>query len=201
MSNDDTADTGGHDQADQGTDDTRQDNNGDAGQDRDTRQAGADSRNSDDGSSDLEARLAAVVADRDKWKAQARKHEGRARDNAAAATQAQTLEQQIQEMRQALADRDVRDVERNQRLAMTRVEARIAEAGVKPGDVADLLALVDPLRLLADGEPDDDAIAKVASSIARTGGRPAPDSDQGKGNGAVPANMNDLIRRAAGISR
>lgn len=154
-----------------------------------------------DQAADLARRLAALEADRDKWKVQARKHEERARSNAQAATQAQTLEQQIQQLRGDLADRDVRDVERNQRLAMTRVEAKIAEAGVKPGDVADLLGLVDPLRLLANGEPDEDAIVKVAASIARGGGRPAPDADQGKGGGNLPPNMNDLIRRAAGITR
>ncbi len=158
----------------------------------------AQTNKQDDATSKL---LAQLEADRDKWKAQARKHEDRARTNAQAVTQAQTLEQQVEGMRQALADRDVRDVERNQRLALTRVEAKIAEAGVKPGDVADLLALVDPLRLLADGEPDEDAIIKVAASIARNNGRPAPDNDQGRANGVLPPNMNDLIRRAAGISR
>lgn len=149
---------------------------------------------------DLEARLAELEADRDKWKAQARKHEGRARDNAQAASKSQTLEQQIEALRSDIADRDVRDVERNSRLAMTQVKAQIAEAGIKPKDVADLLELVDPLRLLADGEPDEKAIAKIAASITRTGGRPQPDNDQGRRGGNAPADMNQIIRRAAGIT-
>lgn len=149
---------------------------------------------------DVRAQLAALEADRDKWKAQARKHEDRSRQNAAAATQAQTLEQQIAELQSAMAERDTRDAERNVRLAMSEVRTQIAAAGVKPADVSDLLELVDPARLMGpNGEPDEAAIAKVAASITRTGGRPQPDPDQGKKGETGRPSMDAMIRRAAGV--
>lgn len=129
----------------------------------------------------------------------ARTWEQRAKDNKGAAEQLPTLQQQLDQMQKALADRDVRDVERAGRLAMSQVRAGLADAGIKADDVKELLNEFDPTRLLAEGEPDDEAIARFVSSLSRIAGRPTPDRDQGKTGGEVPADMNALIRRAAGI--
>lgn len=143
--------------------------------------------------------LARLKADLDKWKTLARRHEGRAKENAQAAAKAKSVEDQIAELRTQLAERDVADVERNGRMAMTQVHAALAEAGIKKADSAEFLELVDPTTLLTDGQPDDKAITKLAGSVKKLAGRVTPDFDQGRKGGDAPLNMNDLIRRAAGV--
>jgi hypothetical protein len=145
------------------------------------------------------AELARLKADLDKWKSLARRHEGRAKENAQAAAKAKSVEEQIEELRSQIAERDITDVERNGRLAMTQVHAALAEAGIKKSDVEGLLELVDPTTLLADGEPNDKAINKLAASLTKVAGKVTPDRDQGRKGGNAPPNMNDIIRRAAGI--
>lgn len=138
-----------------------------------------------------------------KWKALARKHEGTARQRSEAASKAQTLEEQVAELRKQMAERDAayteRYNERSARLAMSQVRTQLAEAGIKPADVAEILEGYDPKALLEDGEPNDAAISKLAKSLAKVAGRVQPDHDQGRKGGSAPPNMNDLIRRAAGI--
>jgi len=154
----------------------------------------------DTGETDWKALAEQAQADAAKWKAQSRKHEDRARTNAEAATKAKTVEQQLDDLRKAMAERDVADVARAGRLALTQVHARLAEAGLARGDVDGLLELVDPMSLLADGEPDDKAIDKLAKSLSRIAGRTTPDRDQGRGRGSGgPVDMNTLIRRQAGV--
>jgi hypothetical protein len=147
---------------------------------------------------DYKALAAQAQADAERWKAMSRKHEERAKANADAAAGAKTVEQQLEEMRKALAERDVADVSRSGRMAMTTVQARLAEHGFARADVAGLLELVDPVSLLKDGEPDESAIKKLADSLIKVGGRITPDPDQGRRGGKAPADMNSLIRRAAG---
>jgi uncharacterized membrane protein YqiK len=181
--------------ADEGDNGTADDGDDDEGQQTDTAQdTGADT-----GSDDTKTQLAALKADLDKWKSLARRHEGRAKENAQAAAKAKTVEDQIAELRSQLAERDVADVERNGRMAMTQVHAALAEAGIKKADAAEFLDLVDPTILLTDGQPDDKAIGKLADSVKKLAGRITPDYDQGRKGGTAPPNMNDLIRRAAGI--
>lgn len=125
----------------------------------------------------------------------ARTWEKRANDNVDAAKQLPTLQQQLDQMKQELSERDVRDVERNGRLAMTQVRSALAEAGVRADDVKDLLAEIAPERLLKDGEPNDEAINRVVGALCRTAGRPTADPDQGRGGTSGPSDMNTLFRQ------
>lgn len=152
----------------------------------------------DTGRADIEARLKAAEENAAKWQALSRKHEDRAKANADAAAGAKTVEQQLEELRKQNAERDVADVVRTGRMAMTQVQARLAEHGFARADVAGLLELVDPVTLLKDGEPDEAAIKKLTESLIKVGGRITPDPDQGRRGGKAPADMNSLIRRAAG---
>lgn len=154
--------------------------------------SGADTGSDDD----IKSEMARLKADLDKWKSLARRHEGRAKENAQAAAKAKSVEDQIAELRAQLAERDVADVERNGRMAMTQVHAALAEAGIRKADAAGFLELVDPITLLTDGQPDDKAINKLAESIKKLAGRVTPDVDQGRKGGNAPPNMNDLIRGA-----
>jgi hypothetical protein len=146
-----------------------------------------------------EAEVQRLNKEAEKWRSLARKHEGRAKENADAAAKAKSVEDQIAELRSQLAERDVADVERNGRMAMTQVHAALAEAGIKKVDAAGFLELVDPTTLLTDGQPDEKAIGKLAESVKKLAGRVTPDFDQGRKGGNAPPNMNDLIRRAAGV--
>jgi hypothetical protein len=177
----------------------------DDGDDGDAEQLLADAVNQDsdaDTGSDgknWEAEVARLSKEAEKWRSLARKHEGRAKENADAAAKAKSVEDQIAELRSQLAERDIADVERNGRMAMTQVHAALAEAGIKKADAAGFLELVDPTTLLTDGQPDEKAIGKLAESVKKLAGRVTPDFDQGRKGGNAPPNMNDLIRRAAGI--
>lgn len=155
---------------------------------------------SDKDSAAHKEQLTKLQADLDKWKSLARKHEGRARENAEAASKTKTVEEQLEEVRKTLAERDVADQHRNGRLAMVQVQHKLAEAGLTSEDVAGLLELIDASTLLKDGEPDDGAIEKLAKSLIKVGGRSTPDRDQGKRSQNAPQDMNSLIRRMAGIS-
>lgn len=125
----------------------------------------------------------------------ARTWEKRPTDNHEAAKQLPTLQQQLDQLRQEMSERDVRDVERSGRMAMTQVSSALAEAGVRADDVKDLLAEIDPARLLKDGEPNDEAINRVVGALCRTAGRPTADPDQGRGGDGGPTDMNTLFRQ------
>lgn len=153
----------------------------------------------DTGDAETQAELARLRADVEKWRGLARKHEGRARENAGAVTKAKSAEDRLTALEQQLTERDNAYTERSGRLAMSQVRTRLASAGIKPEDAAEILEGYDPGALLDDGEPNDEAIKKLANSLIKVVGRVAPDQDQGRKGGAAPPNMNDLIRRAAGI--
>jgi hypothetical protein len=139
-------------------------------------------------------------AEAEKWRILARKHEDRAKQNAQAVSKAKTVEQQLADLRGQLEERDKRDVERNGRLAMAKLDAQLAKAGIERADVDGLLKRIKGADLLADGEPDDKAIGELADSLMKVAGRATPDPDQGKQGGKAPLDMNQLIRRAAGIT-
>lgn len=140
------------------------------------------------------------VAELKKQLGHSRTWEERAKANKTAADQLPTLQQQLDEMKQTLADRDVRDVERAGKLAVTQVRSALADAGIKADDVKELLDEIDPSRLLKDGEPDEKAIGRIVGALRKAAGRPTPDQDQGKRSSTAPTDMNALIRRAAGVS-
>jgi hypothetical protein len=150
---------------------------------------------------DWKAAAAKAEAEAEKWRALARKHEGRAKENADAATKARTVEERLAAAEKALSDRDAVDIQRNGRLALAQVKTRLAEAGLSRDDMSGVFELIDPTSLLVDGEPDDKAIDKLAKSLTKVAGRTTPDRDQGQGRGSGgPVSMNDLIRRAAGVT-
>ena len=124
--------------------------------------------------------------------------EQRAKDNKGAAEAAKTLEQQVADLQQAMAERDLADIDRNSKLALTQVKALLAEKGVRAEDVVPLLEHIDATRLLADGDVDDKAVKRLAESLGRAAGRPAPDPDQGRTSGGMPADMNSMLRHMAG---
>jgi hypothetical protein len=116
-----------------------------------------------------------------------------ARDNAT-----KPLQNQLDELRKSLSDRDSKDVERNGKLALAAVHTLLAEAGINKSDVADVLEPFDPKRLLKDGEPDDKAIEKFARGLSKVAGRITPDLDQGQGgSGDSPQTMGDVMRQMA----
>jgi hypothetical protein len=130
---------------------------------------------------------------------------GELREKAAAA---KTTQEQLDELRQQFtqqqdewqqqqAKRDEQDIERAGKTAHTQLRAALLEHGIKVADI-DQELLPDPVRLLKNGEPDDKAITKFATALAKVAGRPAPDPDQGQKGGDAPTDMNALIRRAAG---
>jgi hypothetical protein len=79
------------------------------------------------------------------------------------------------------------------------LNTRLAEAGIKRDDVAGLIKRIAPADLLAEGEPNDEAIGELADALVRIAGRATPDPDQGRKGEAKALDMNQLIRRAAGV--
>lgn len=125
----------------------------------------------------------------------ARTWEDRATKNVDAAKKLPTVEQQLEQLKQQMSERDARDVDRAGRMAMTQIRSGLAEAGLRADDVKDLLAEIDPKRLLKDGDPDDEAINRVVGALCRTAGRPTADPDQGRGDGGTAGtDMNSLFR-------
>jgi hypothetical protein len=173
-----------------------------------TGQAEQSSEASDTGEqTDWKALAEKAQAEIEQWKALARKHEDRAKRNFEAAakvkeaeSKAKSVEEQLSELRKAMTDRDVADMQRNGRLAVAQVQAKLAEAGLSANDMTGLFDLIDPVALLKDGEPDEAAINKLAKSLVRVAGRTTPDRDQGRRGGDGPVDMNALIRRAVGVT-
>jgi hypothetical protein len=159
----------------------------------------AESTDTDD--TDWKAEAEKRIAEVDKWKNLARRHEDRAKQNAQAASKTKSVEQQLEELRGQLGERDKREQERNGRLALSQLNTRLAEAGIKRDDVAGLVKRISPVDLLADGEPNDEAIGELADTLIKIAGRATPDPDQGRKGGKAPLDMNQLIRRAAGVSQ
>lgn len=118
-----------------------------------------------------------------------------------AANQSKTLEERLTAAEKVIAERDVRDIERNGRLALSQVKAKLAEEGFSASDADGLLEQIDPARLLTNGEPDVKSIEKLATSLSKFAGRTTPDRDQGQRGGDASPGMNQIIRRAAGRSQ
>lgn len=113
-------------------------------------------------------------------------------------SQSKTTQQRLEELERLLSERDARDLERQSQIAVGRVQAELAEAGLKRDDISGLLELIDAKSLLTDGEPNSEAITKLAKSLTRIAGRTTPDSDQGRKGGDGPVDMNAILRRAVG---
>lgn len=113
-------------------------------------------------------------------------------------TQSQSWQKRLENLEKQLTDREARDLERQSQIALTKVHTELAEAGLKRDDISGLLELIDSKSLLTDGEPNGEAISKLAQSLTRIAGRTTPDLDQGRKGGESPVDMNALLRRAVG---
>lgn len=130
----------------------------------------------------------------------ARTWEQRAKENKAAATENQTLQEQLTKLQQDLATQAERDEARTEKVALAKLEAALAKHHVEWVDVDEVLR-PDPKKLVKDGEPNDEAIAAYAAALAKAHGRPTADPDQGRTGGDAPGDMNTLFRRAVQARR
>jgi hypothetical protein len=107
--------------------------------------------------------------------------------------------ERLAELEQAISSAENDRLQERAFSALTQVQLRLAEAGIKSEDVAGLIELVDSTALLKDGKPHGETIKKFADSLIKVASRATPDPDQGRNGGGAPVDMNTLIRRAAGV--
>lgn len=135
----------------------------------------------------------------EEWKGHARKHEDRAREMAGQLKGTKSDKERLAELEQAISSAQQDQLNERAFSALTQVQLRLAEAGIKSEDVAGLIELVDASALLKDGKPHGETIKKFADSLIKVAARATPDPDQGRSGGDGPADMNTLIRRAVGV--
>lgn len=138
-----------------------------------------------------------------KWKSLSRKHENAYKT---ATKQVSDLEGELEKLKNAAGDQEAAKAKAHADIALAKLNAQLARRGVSEETATGLLAVIDPARLLKDGEPSDDGIKAVAEAIAKSATKPPavpPDGDQGKGDkgGDAAPKMNDLFRAASGRSR
>lgn len=143
-------------------------------------------------------------AEAEKWAGLARKHEERAKGNAAAAKELEKFRAaSMSEQEKAVAEAEQRG--RSAALAssgarLARAEFRAAAAGQVDKDTLDgFLEYADLSKFVGDdGEPDDKAIT---AAVKKLGGGTASTSFDGgaRTTAGKPADMNSLIRRQAGL--
>lgn len=150
-----------------------------------------------------------LAAEVERWKAQARKNEQRAKDNAAAAKELEKLKREGMSDQERAID-EARAAARAETLAEVGA-ARAADAIrlVANGRVADVEALIegiDTARFVGDdGQPDREAIAAWVERIAPADASPAfPDLAQGARPGAAAMALNgdpllDSLKSKLGI--
>lgn len=151
-----------------------------------------------------------LAAELEKWKAQARKHEQRAKANADAAKELEQLRQStMSDQERAIAEaRAAARAETISELASEVVDARIAEqaAGrLGPEQIATLTTGLDRAKFLdaETGKVDVGAVAAFVDGIAPqpTGPRPI-DLGQGARSSSIPLNGDpilDSLRQKLGI--
>lgn len=146
---------------------------------------------------------AAIAAELDKWKAQARKHEERAKANASAAKELEQLRMQSMsdtEKAVEIARQQARAevlAELGGELVGQAVRAAVAGRGVDPDA---LLEGLDPARFLnEDGKPDVDAITAWVDRIAPKPETAFPDLGQGARNVPLGGDqLEALLKRTVG---
>lgn len=150
-------------------------------------------------SDDAARRLAELERERDEWKSHARKHEQRFKEAAAQLKGTKSDKDRLAELEAAVSSAQQDRLNERRFNALTQVQLRLAEAGIKSEDVAGILEGYDASALLKDGKPHSEAIERLAKSLINVAGRATPDPDQGRRGGDGPVDMNTLIRRAAGV--
>lgn len=127
----------------------------------------------------------------DKWKALARKHEGQAKANAAAAKELEEFKAaQMSETEKAIAEAEAR----GRTAATSEVGQKLAAAEIKAaltGVVTDPAAIVEDLNLARyvrdDGEVDDEAVGRLRAKYEGIAGKPGrPGSADGGTRGGTP---------------
>ena len=143
-----------------------------------------------------------LKAEVEKWKAQARKHEERAKANAAAAKELEqvrlsSMSEQEQAVEKARIEARAEAIaEVNAQLVDARLEA--AAAGrLAPEQLAALLTGINRASFLNDdGTVNGDAISAFVDGIAPASGTSFPDLGQGARTGGAMALNGDPIERA-----
>lgn len=130
------------------------------------------------------------AAEVEKWKALARKHEDRAKENAGAQKELEKLRSaSLSDTERAVAEakaagRTEALIETGRRLAAAEFRAAAAAAGL---DVAEVLDLVDLARFVGeDGTPDEKAIAAAVNKLVALRGEPSPQPPPGLDLGPRP---------------
>lgn len=136
------------------------------------------------------------ASDVEKWKALSRQNEKAKNDALGRVT---LLEAEVGQLRTASTQAETVTSTANAEIAKARFEAAAARAGVPDETVAGLLEVIDPARLMKDGQADSDAIKSVVEPLAKSGKKPGvqPDPDLGKRDkGGSKPPMNTLFRAA-----
>ncbi|GAA2566255.1 hypothetical protein GCM10010435_44290 [Winogradskya consettensis] len=143
-------------------------------------------------------------AEAEKWQVLARKNEDRAKSNAGAAKELEKVRAAaMSEQERAVAEAKTAGQTEASRAAAPRLvraelRAEAVEAGLAKEALDGFLEYADLSKFVGDdGEPDSKAIA---AAVKRLGGGKATNFDGGpRTTAAKPADMNALIRQAAGL--
>jgi cell wall-associated NlpC family hydrolase len=144
-------------------------------------------------------------AEAEKWQTLARKNEERAKGNAQAAKELERVraaamtetEKAVAEAKTAGAAEAARAAA--PRLVKAELRAAAADAGLPKEALAGFLEYADLSRFVADdGEVDDKAISAAIKKLG--GGKPADFDGGARTTAPKGADMNSLIRHAAGVS-
>lgn len=160
----------------------------------------------DDGT-DWEAEAKRLQADSEKWQGLSRKHEDRAKANAAAAKKLADLEREsLPAAEKAAAEALEKGRAEGSAETITKFGRRLVDAEVKAaaaGRAVDVEALLEGLDrglfLDDDGEPKVKEITAWVEKIAPAKATGQVDLGQGARGGSKPSDMNTLIRRGAGL--
>ena len=171
-----------------------------------------------DGDGDIAAQLKAAQEELERWKAQARKHEDRAKANCDAASELERVKREaMSEQERAVADAAEaarQGVLRDLGAKLVHAEIRAAAAGRLPDDtLSTLTEAIDVARFLGDGATvDTDAVRAFVDGVVPAPLPPAvpsplPVADIGQGAGRGGANsiplgddgLGDALRRLVGL--
>jgi|GEM_PF-2894002 len=145
----------------------------------------------------------APAAEETDWKAEARKHEKRAKENAKAATELEKLKaSMMSDQEKAVATAKAEGAAETAKTFGARLAAAEfkAAASAKGVDVTDLADLVDVSRFLDEsGEVDSTAITAAVDKLAKLAPPKGPGRSGGDFGGAPtppPASLDEQIREA-----
>lgn len=109
----------------------------------------------------------------------------------------QTVEEQLEQLRKDMADRDAAATAEKAEIATDRLHSKLVRGGLSDDDASTLVGTIDAFRLLEEGKPNGSEIDRISKALLKIGTRQAPDRDQGRKGGDAPPSMNEIIRTAA----